>query len=277
MSETPAMLPRGLEMPKVEKALYATALKQIKNSKVYSRVYFGAEFCQWRLTAPATVVKAYYRTTEKGMGFTLLTPWLTGAGIKKTRGILARLADAGARDIEVVVNDFGLLTILKDEFPIFVPVLGRLLVKQKRCPRVPGIMDGMPESGRNVYTHPGIEDSVTVSFLKGFGIRRIELDSPLQGIEVDLKPFGLRGSIYTPYAYVTTTRHCPASFDGKSWQAFTGCRVKGCLKNAIELDNPAHEAGLLMRGNTQFVENAVLPGGLAGMGIDRIVYMEELP
>jgi hypothetical protein len=160
---------------------------------------------------------------------------------------------------------------------MFVPVLGRLLVKQKRCPRVPGIMEGLPDSGREVYTHPGIEDPVSVSFLKSYGINRVELDSPLQGIEVDLTPLGIKGTIYTPYAYVTTTRHCPASFDGKSWQAFTGCKIKGCIKNVIELNNPAHEAGILMRGNTQFVENPVLPEGLSGMGIDRIVYMEELP
>jgi hypothetical protein len=264
-------------MPKAEKALYATALKQIKNTRGYSRVYFGAEFCQWRLPSPAIAVKAFDRTTEEGMGFTLLTPWLTDAGIKKTRGILTRLADAGALDIEVVINDFGLLAVLKDEFPMFVPVLGRLLVKQKRCPRVPGIMEGLPQSGRDVYTHPGIEDPVTVSFLKRFGMRRVELDSTLQGVEVGLKALRLKGSIYTPYAYVTTTRNCPSSFDGKSWQAFTGCKIKGCIKNVIELGNPAHKSGLLMRGNTQFVENAVLPEDLAGMGIDRIVHMEELP
>jgi len=273
----PAMPPRGLKMPKVEKALYASALKQIKNTKGYTRVYFGAEFCQWRMPSPAAALRAYYISSGLGMKLTLLTPWLTDTGMKRAKAILGKLADAGAGDIEVVVNDFGMLTVLRMDFPMFTPVLGRLLVKQKRCPRVPGIMDRMPEPGREVYTHPGIEDPVTVSFLKRFGIRRVELDSPLQGIEVNLKPLGLKGSIYTPYAYVTTTRHCPSSFDGKSWQAFVGCKLKGCLKNVIELDNPAHEAGILMRGNTQFVENAVLPEGIAGMGIDRIVHMEELP
>lgn len=273
----PAMRPRGLKMPKAEKALYATALKRIKNTKGYSRLYFGAEFCQWRLPAPAAALRALYISAGLGMKLTLLTPWLTDTGMKKARAILSKLADAGAGDIEVVVNDYGLLTVLKDEFPSFVPVLGRLLVKQKRCPRVPGIMEGLPEPGREVYTHPGIEDPVTVSYLKRFGIMRVELDSPLQGVEADLRPLGLKGSVYTPYAYVTATRHCPASFDGKMWQAFSGCRVKGCLKNVIELGNPAHEAAILMRGNAQFVENSVLPEDLAGMGIDRIVHMEELP
>ncbi|HLB25485.1 MAG TPA: hypothetical protein VJM83_04075, partial [Nitrospirota bacterium] len=81
---------------------------------------------------------------------------------------------------------------------------------------------------------------------------------------------------YTPYAYVTTTRHCPASFDGETWQAFGGCKLKGCVKNVIALENPAHGAEILMRGNTQFVRTG-LPDGLAEMGIDRIVRMGDLP
>ncbi len=273
----PAMLPRGLKMPKVEKALYATALKQIKNAKGYSRVYFGAEFCQWRLPAPAAALRALYISSGLGMKLTLLTPWLTDTGMKKAKAILGKLAGAGALDVEVVVNDFGLLAVLKDEFPMFVPVLGPSPCKAETLPEGAEYNRWVARFGACViyasrYRGPGDRFVSQEPWNK-----RVELDSPLQGIEADLKPLGLKGTIYTPYAYVTTTRHCPASFDGKSWQAFTGCKIKGCLKNVIELDNPAHEKGILMRGNTQFVENAVLPEGLAGMGIDRIVHMEELP
>ena len=263
----------------MEKAFYATSLKAIKAiPEGFARVYFGAEFCQWRMPARASVLDAFARAEDKGLGFTLLTPWVTDRGLKRLTGVLGGLADMGAKGaVEVVVNDFGVLSLMKDEFNNLIPVLGRLLTHQKRCPRIPGIISDMPEAGREVYMGAGVEDPVTAKFLKRLGVKRVELDNPLQGVSVDLKVTGLKGSIYTPYAYVTTTRHCPASFDGVSWQAFTGCKAKACTANVISLRNPAHEAAILMRGNTQFVENRELPKGLSKMGIDRVVYMEDLP
>ena len=210
------------------------------------------------------------------MSFTLLTPWVTDAGLKRLEKIFRGLSDAGA-EAEVVINDMGALSLLADSFPALTPVLGRLLSRQKRCPRVPGIIDGLPHAGREFYLHPGIEDPVASRFLKKLGIKRVELDNPLQGIDADLKAVRLKGSIYTPYAYVTITRNCPASFEDGKWQAYTGCKIKGCQKNIIELTNPAHGQPLLMRGNTQFVKNEALPEDLQDMGIDRIVVMEGLP
>ncbi len=268
-------------MSKPEKAIYNPPIARLKEySEEYSRVYFGAEFCQWRLPSASSVVKAYEKAAGLGMAFTLLTPWVTDAGLKKLEKIFRGLSEAGAA-AEVVINDMGALSLIAGEFPALAPVLGRLLSRQKRCPRVPGIIDGLPEAGREFYLHPGIEDPVASRFLKKMGIKRVELDSPLQGIEADLKAVRLKGSIYTPYAYVTTTRNCPASFEavegGGKWQSYTGCRLKGCLKNVIELSSPAHGQPLIMRGNTQFVKSGSLPDGLREMGIDRIVMMEDLP
>ena len=262
----------------MEKALYALSLKDIKSAAgKYSRVYFGAEFCQWRMPSPAVSLKAFDAAREAGVGFTLMTPWVTDAGLRKVAAVLKMLAASGDEKFEVVVNDLGVLTLLKEEYPGLTPVLGRLLVKQKRCPRVPGIMEGLPDAGREVYLSAGTEDKSTMRLLRGYGVKRVELDNPLQGLEADLKGVRMKGSIYTPYAYVTTTRNCPASFDGTGWQAYDGCKLKGCMQNVLVLANPAHEGRLLMRGNTQFVENYDLPANLKGMGIDRIVEMEDVP
>lgn len=267
-------------MKKPERAIYATTLKRIPRDGGYDRVYFGAEFCQWRMPAAASVARSYARARELGMGFTLVTPWVTDAGLGRLCTLFRVLSDSSSGDAarpEVVINDYGALDALKEGRYRLVPVLGRLLTRQKRCPRIPGIMERLPQSGRELYLHAGIEDPVSAKFLKGFGIRRVELDNPLQGIDVNLKNAGLKGTVYTPYAYVTVTRHCPVSFDGKTWRSFTGCRDRGCLRGSMEMSNPAHEAPLLMRGNAQFVMNPELPENLTGMGIDRIVFMEEVP
>lgn len=267
-------------MKKPEKAIYATTLRQIPGDGGYNRVYFGAEFCQWRIPAASSVVRTYERTRELGMGFTLLTPWVTDAGLRKLATLFRALSEASGGDAarpEVVVNDYGVLDLLKEGRYRLMPVLGRLLTKQKRCPRIPGLMEDLPEPGRELFLHAGIEDPVSVRYLKSFGIRRVELDNPLQGMSVRLKEAGLRGTVYTPYAYVTVTRHCPASFDGNTWRSFTGCTQKGCLRGVMEMSNPAHDEPLIMRGNAQFVMKPELPDGISEMGIDRIVYMEEVP
>ncbi len=262
----------------MEQALYVTSLGGLKAfPDGYSRLYFGAEFCEWRLPGPAGLKKALDFARSRGLKFTLVTPWVTDAGLKKVRALLAVLAESGAHGAEAVVNDYGALAAVREEFPGVSPALGRLLVRQKRCPRIPGMFDGMSEACQEIYLHTGVEDPDTARFLRGWGIRRVELDNPAQGVRADLRAVRLKGSIYAPYAYVTTTRHCPASFDGAGWQAFTGCRIKGCLKTVLALHSPAHGPAILMRGNTQFVRNETLPPGLATMGIDRVVTMADVP
>ena len=268
---------RKIEGQKMENALYTTTVKEIRAAAGrYGRVYFGAEFCQWRLPSPSLALRAYEAARSAGLGFTLMTPWLTDAGLRKVGAVLAGLDAGGAKGYEVVVNDLGALSLLRG-CPDAVPVLGRLLARQKRCPRVAGMIEGLPEAGREAYLHAGVDDPFTAKLLRGLGVERVELDYPMHGLDVMLGPKRLSGSVYTPFAYVTTTRHCPASFDGEGWQAFTGCRIKGCTKNVIVLANEANGARLLMRGNTQFVENYALPDGLKRYGIDRVVHMEDVP
>jgi len=265
----------------MESALYITSVKDFKKvGPDDSRVYFGAEFCQWRTPGAAGALGAFRRAADMGLGFTLLTPWVTDAGMVKLRRVfdaLAGVSEGSGLPVEVVVNDLGVLSVLNEKYPVLSPLLGRLMVRQKRCPRIPGLIDSMPESGREIYLGAGVNDPLTAGFFKGMGVHRVELDAPLQGLSVDLAKAGLKGTVYTPYAYVTTTRHCPASFDGHMWQSFTGCRLKGCLHNVIRLVNPAHDAPLLMRGNTQFVDGGPLPEGLEAMGIDRVVRMPDIP
>ncbi len=276
---------------KIERAYYASSVaginragKTCRPDHLPPRIYFGAEFCQWRLPSPKALARALFAARKIGSPFTLLTPWVTDAGIERLKKLFSVLRDE-APESEVVINDLGALVLLNDEFPELTPVLGRVLIRQRRCPRVPGIIDKLPPEGREIYMRTGAEDPVSARLLRRYGVKRVELDYPLQGLDTDLGAAKLKASIYTPYAFVTLTRHCPASFDGTTWQAFnkTGCRIKGCAKNILELRNPAHEAGrpapdtpLLMRGNAQFVMNPALPALLPD-GIDRIVYMEDAP
>ncbi len=62
-----------------------------------------------------------------------MTPFVTNRGLEQLEELLPVLAQT-LPDAEVVVNDWGVLQLLRSEYPELKPVLGRLLNKSKRGP-----------------------------------------------------------------------------------------------------------------------------------------------
>jgi len=58
-----------------------------------------------------------------------------------------------------------------------------------------------------VLTSSNLTVSEYRKFLKGKGIKRIELDIVPQGLKVD-KNWGFKFSVYTPWSYITGARTC---------------------------------------------------------------------
>jgi hypothetical protein len=121
-------------------------------------------------------------------------------------------------------------------------------------------------------------------FLNGLGVRRIELDWPLQGLDVDLRfpDAPLAGSLYTPWVYVTTTRLCLTnSCDRPDMVDRVGIFPcdRECRRYTFRLDHPTVPAQLVVKGNTQFYLNRAIPPEreLEARGIDRLVHEPEVP
>lgn len=267
-------------------------LEELFGQVVFSRVYFGNEFCQHLIPSQDSLARIYSAAQRKGLAFTLLTPYVTDEGLERLRPLFDFLADRKGGP-EVVVNDWGVLRLLKREYPNLTPVLGRLMNKMLRDPLAAAyytLHALTPQPALSALRQSNLTVPVYRAFLKSSGIRMIEVDNVVQGIDMNLKAMGLRGALYLPYGFVATGRICLfASLNQpreKKFTVSTACS-KECQRHYAECSyNEAPFKGnpfvLLHRGNTIFYPQGknLLRSALLhaeAKGIERIIYQPRIP
>lgn len=242
----------------------------------YQRVYFGDEFCERLMPVKNDLEEVMEHVSNRGLLFTFVTPYVTEAGLEEVEKLISLLPD----ETEVVFNDWGVFRVLKNRFPNLVPVLGRLLTKIKRGPRIVHFLDKLPGEAVEHFRKTNLDVPVYQRFLFENNIKRIELDNPLQGLDLSGVPRSLALSLYIPFAYVTTTRFCLVSnCDVQEKKGFIGvfpCH-KECQKYTFYLDNAVMTTHLIRRGNTIFYKNTDVPEELKDSHIDRVVIEPEIP
>jgi len=242
----------------------------------YCRVYFGDEFCERLLPGSQELSRVLAQVQDAGRSFTLVTPYVTEAGLAQVGALLA-LVPAGT---EVVFNDWGVFRLLRSAFPDLVPVMGRLLTKIKRGPRIMSFLDKLPPAAIAHYRSTNLDVPRYQRFLEDNAIGRAELDNPLQGLDLSGVSTKLRLSLYIPFAYVSTTRFClTANADKPDKKGFIGvfpCRQE-CRSYTFYLDNAAMTTLLIRRGNTIFFRNTAVPENIRASHVDRVVISPEIP
>ncbi|MEH6470339.1 MAG: hypothetical protein V7752_03740 [Halopseudomonas sp.] len=216
-----------------------------------ARVHIGNEFCERLLPTPAQIKTALQQTELLGVEMSLLTPLLTDSGIKRLSPLLELLPDG----TEVVVNDWGTLRLVRRHYPALTPLLGRLLYKMIKDPRLPSAQWTKlhPHSGQSKPFH---------QLLARFGVEAIEMDLPpfTQPEQFQIGELGL--SVHLPYGYVVKGRMCRIGSlgldDKDKFVAGHACQ-KECLDYVTPLerpnqaaDQPAQDLVGFQRGNTQF-------------------------
>jgi hypothetical protein len=289
----------------IEQALYITRPSSLEYfKKEYSRIYFGNEFCQRLIPSPFDLEKVALYTRKEKIGFSFVTPYVTDEGIEKLDKLFTLLEKLDFH-CEVIINDWGVLNLINERFKTFKPVLGRLLTKQKRGPRLRELLKRetarprlvsdpkfpkiknvilqkkLPLSldpyykGSNVTSAPVIQD-----YLVGQRVKRIELDNTYQGLHLELPKDKIRSSLYFPYTYISTTFFCPSA--GCEEKERSLLKIKACTKECqsylFELRHKTMPGALLLKGNTIFYKNMHLSKkGLEKIGVDRIVHEPEIP
>lgn len=274
---------------KFEKALFIYRMKDVRNN--IARIYFGNEFCQNLIPTLDTLKRWYFFTRAKNKEFSFVTPFVTDLGLKKLKNLMAFLNCQGK--VEVVFNDWGVFTLIKDNFANLNPVLGRLLTKQRRDPRMLKIFSNKqkpreiisPDKKNKTILFPKrvpstlfehyrgcvINVPIFQKYLLSQGINRAEIDNLVWQMKVKVnKNIGL--SIYLPYGYITTTRMC-----GELTLTYDACK-KECKRYFLQLENESLPVPFYGIGNTVFYRSN-LPSNeyLEKLGIDRIVYQPRLP
>jgi hypothetical protein len=262
---------------KREKALFISRKENLKYlTDEFQRVYYGDEFCDRLIPFEKELKEVMSEVKEKGLSFTFVTPYVTEAGLKK----LIKLFSVLPEKTEVVVNDWGAFRVIKERFSDLAPVLGRLMIKLKRGPRIAGFLASLPKESVDHLKRTNLGVPVYSKFLTENNIFRAEIDNPLQGFDLSDVPKEIKLSLYIPFAYVTTTRFClTANCDDADKKGVIGVFPCGkeCRKYTFYLDNPVMNKMLIRRGNTIFYQNTQIPEKINNFNIDRIVVQPEVP
>ncbi|MDA8337028.1 MAG: hypothetical protein M0Z41_18930, partial [Peptococcaceae bacterium] len=173
----------------------------------FTRLYFGREFCERALPKVDDVMRAVMFCNRYNRKFTLVTPYVTEDGLGKLRDIFASL-ERYRVGCEVVANDWGVLNLLRDSFPSLLPVLGRLLNKTWRDPRMDSHIHAIPKEDLGLFRTCSLAGPFMRDLLEIFGVDRIEMDNLLQGMDPNLLQWGYLVSLYLPYGVITTGRIC---------------------------------------------------------------------
>ena len=258
----------------MEQAILITSLSALHNPALewdkYSRVYFGSEFCIERLPSIDDLIVLISFCEEHNKTFTLLTPYLPEEGIAKVEKLLDFLHNKGIYP-EILIGDWGMLHFIPEKYGEKFPlVLGRIAAKQKTGPRVELIKDISPatyESSKKSH----IDIPAFINFLKQKGVQRIDLDMPLQGLDITLpEDSGISLSLNYPYTYISTTRQCPIRESG-------AC---DCGESFLRLSSAQMPIPLYNRGNTVFLKhNDPLDiSRISGLPqLNRIIFEPEVP
>ena len=261
----------------MEQAIYITSLKTLEKyfKKKYTRVYFGAEFCERLIQPEAELAGVMEFLKQNGLSLTYVTPYVTNKGVEALKKRFAYLRER-APETEIVINDWGVFHVLTGARPGFPLLLGRLMTKQKRGPRIMNVMGKVPETMIDHFRRGTTDVPIFMKFVMERGVRRLEYDNLLQGIE---RSNPLPGSLYYPWAYVSTTRKClvnSCDVQRPSIQAIFPCGLE-CRKYSFTLSHREMPVPLELFGNTQFFRNDKLPGDLERLKIDRLVFEPEIP
>jgi len=258
----------------MEKALFINEIAQLKNFEGYDRIYFGSEFCERLIPTKEELIKVLNLVEKNNLEFTFMTSFVTDYGLDLLCPLFNELSKR-MMNAEIIINDWGVWNYVKKNYNFSNLVLGRLLNKQKRGPRIMNFLKDLPQADLERFR----ECAVVVKIFRDFLIKkkfiRVELDNLLQGIKTDLAKTNLKGSLYYPYVYVSTTRHCLTNFSNdpvkSHYPGILPCK-KQCKLISFSLKNKAMPVQIIIKGNTQYFVNKKIPEDLEEKGIDRIVY-----
>ena len=241
----------------------------ISGDAVVSHLYFGSEFCEHLFPQPDALERAVHVAEMHDLTLVLATPVANDALVARINAAAASLPERA----DILVNDWGVASVLRKAYPNRRLVAGRQLAKMTKDPRMPSAAWAKLNAGS--YGTPGHR-----RVLDRLGIRRIELDVPPFATPDLYAINGLEVSIWAPYAYVAKGRICKIGSLGRPIpERFAPGRAchRECL-GVVEAGAETSPAGLVSfaRGNSIWYGHnkamaAVVRQSLASGDVTRLV------
>jgi hypothetical protein len=257
----------------------------------FSRCVYGNEFCEHLIPSREKLEAILAAADNAGLPVTFLTPYCSDAGLEALKPLF-HVMSLSPRPVEVVFNEWGVLNLLRRDFPELVPVQGRLMNKSLRDPRVTGVYASSEAPGPALVSlrRSNLDCSSYTGFLTGLGIHSVELDNLPQGVDFGFADGGVKASVYFPFGFISTSRICMAAGlqyrKQDKFQPGAPCRHE-CQSHLLEysytnspFDN--RDQKFYLKGNTYFYVHTeemlrtLFQQARAGL-IDRLVFQPQLP
>jgi len=256
----------------------------------FTRCAYGNEFCEHLIPSARQFERVLAAATERDLRITLLTPYVSDAGIELLRPLFDLFSDHDGG--EVVFNDWGILNLLRREYPRLKPVQGRLMNKSLRDPRVTGVYaaSDAPAPALVSLRRSNLDCVSYTGFLSELGVDSVELDNLPQGVDLSFVDNGVKASAYVPFGFISTSRICMAAgihYDKRDkFQPGAACHHE-CQTHLLEYSYTNSPLGnrdqkFYLKGNSYFYVHAeAMLRGLfeqsrSGL-IDRIIVQPSLP
>ena len=174
--------------------------------KNIERLYIGNEFCHNLFPSLQDLIKMLEKAKEESFNVTLCFTYIRECYIQKTKDIIEKVYNwckINNFKIEIVVNDWGMLKLLKDKENYFTLCLGNLLNKRKKDPRY--IYKNGYEKNKELLSLNSLNNKKFREFLKDNNIERYEYESCNYKIAM---PEG-KHSLHFPFYMTNSSQYCP--------------------------------------------------------------------
>jgi len=246
--------------------------------KKFTRVYIGNEYCPELFPNRDLLMELIHRAIEQNLQVTIVFPYIGDNELDRFLSILKmldhlRTENGMDSNIEVVLNDWGMIQYINDNKMSVTPILGRLLNKRKKDPRYRWSMGY--QKYRDLLRTNLFNDPRMLRFVNDLGVNRIEYESHGIGNLVNNQ----HSSLHFPFYQMTTARFCIMNADCKNKSMFIQELVEGCSHYCEVFCNvyPKH-LQMVGRGNTVygfeqsiFTKPEILRDYIES-GIDRLIY-----
>jgi len=245
-----------------ERAKWFDAAFLNKHDCDFDIVYVGDEFCQRCLPDEHVLREVLSWAKGKDLKVVLVSPILTNKGMSYFKKLLS-IVCSDNQSAEIVVNDWGALSMVKRDFSSLAITMGRAL-SAKFFPPGPflnteeGLSSGLkweiPDFLSSAQEY--CSDSV-INILRAHNIMRIELNAAYQAkaLEAVFKEKNIKAHLYVPYTFVCRAKlcNCINEFKGYYRLSVESCD-KECQRIIGVLNNSDHTKEIIIKGNAYFVD-----------------------
>ena len=235
-----------------------------------TRIYLGNSFCHNLPPQTDRLRFLMEHAYSQGLSITLVFPYLRQSELDKTHKVLEIISDLPC---ELVINDWGLLSLCQEHGLNHPLCMGPLLNRRRKDPRLKW-QNGHARFG-SLLAENSLNDPEYLSFLQKQGFSRFEHETC--GYPISLPPQG-NHSLHLPWYQTNTSQYCPLhalchSGDRRKQTLVSSCEYP-CEQLWLGYPSPPAMAGMFNSLFAPDIEALSAPERIStalSQGVDRLV------